>query len=133
MRAVRHSKTAPELSVARALRRVGLRFRQNMPSLPGKPDFVFCGERLVLFVHGCFWHGHRCCNKGLRRPSTNRAYWQAKLERNRRRDERVARRLRSLGFSVYTIWECRIHSRCLPNRLIKRLGIPSERCVVQRP
>lgn len=125
MQAVRRERTAPELLVARALRKFSLRFRQNSPLLPGKPDFVIPEARLALLVHGCFWHGHRGCRKGTRRPTTNREYWVAKIERNRRRDARVARRLRALGFSVYTIWECEIRTRGLPSRLIRRLETAS--------
>lgn len=130
MQRVRRAGTAPEVLAAQALRRLGLRFRRHPAHLPGKPDFVFPGVRVALFVHGCFWHGHRGCSKGTKRPDTRPEYWADKIRRNRRRDRRVARELRELGFSVYTLWECRIRRYELPKRLVRRLakGTPAGKC-----
>lgn len=94
----------------------GLRFICNDQSLPGTPDFVLPKMDAVVFVHGCWWHGHGC-ERGRRTPKTNRAYWAGKVERNRRRDRRVARELRVLGFSVWTVWECQLRQATLPTRL----------------
>jgi DNA mismatch endonuclease, patch repair protein len=105
MRAVKSRDTAPELRAAAALRAAGVRYRRQASYLPGRPDFVLPDVRAVLFVQGCFWHGHGCRS---RTPRTNRAYWVTKLARNRRRDRRVRRMLNSLGWTVVVIWECRI-------------------------
>ena len=81
MRAVRDRDTKPELAVRRLLHRMGYRYRLHWRDLPGKPDIVFGPRRKVIFVHGCFWHGHSC-NRGNRLPKTNAEYWKAKIERN---------------------------------------------------
>lgn len=123
MRAVKARDTTPELLVAKLLRAAGVRPRRDVRTLPGRPDFVMKdrdGEPLALFVHGCWWHGHGCA-RGARVPKSNRAYWLAKVARNRRRDRRVARELRALGYSVWTLWECRLRGGPLPTRLLRRL------------
>ncbi|QDV74873.1 DNA mismatch endonuclease Vsr [Botrimarina mediterranea] len=130
MRAVKSRDTKPELLVAALLDELGVAYRREVAALPGKPDFVITGrgrvvekrgrQPLALFVHGCWWHAHDC-PRGARTPKTNRAYWTAKITRNRRRDRRVTRELRELGYSVWTIWECRLKSRRLPPRLTARL------------
>jgi DNA mismatch endonuclease (patch repair protein) len=104
MRAIRARDTSPELRVRSALHRAGYRFRLHLQSLPGAPDVVLRRHRTVIFIHGCFWHQHRCL-KG-RVPRTNRAYWLPKLARNKRRDARSRRALRKLGWRVIVIWEC---------------------------
>lgn len=106
MAKVRHWDTAPELTVQRLLDELGTVFVTHATDLPGTPDLVLPSERVVIRVHGCFWHGH-CCRRG-KLPSTNRRFWSRKIERNRARDVRTARRLRSLGWSVHTLWECRV-------------------------
>ncbi len=116
MRAVRGRDTEPELRVARLLRRSGVRYRRDVKRLPGRPDFLIASAGVVVFVHGCFWHGHTC-PRGARVPKQNRKYWQEKIARNRRRDRRVARKLRALGYSVWTVWECRLKGEGLPKRL----------------
>lgn len=115
MRAVRSRDTRPELAVAALLGQAGVRFRRDVRGLPGRPDFVLPGLRIVVFVHGCWWHAHGC-PRSLRVPKTNRAYWLAKIARNKSRDRRVARELRDLGYSVWRVWECRL-SQGLPPRL----------------
>lgn len=122
MQAVRRARTRPEKTLALLLRRAGVKFRQNVASLPGSPDFYVPAERLVVLVHGCFWHGHSRCRKGRSRPRTNRSYWRQKIARNQRRDRSVTRRLRVFGLSVYTVWECEIGDS-LPKRLATRLHI----------
>lgn len=127
MARVKSRNTGPERQVASLLRRLGVRYRGNVASLPGRPDFVVRAgnERLAIFVHGCWWHGH-ACRRGARVPKTNRDYWLAKVARNRRRDRRVARELRAAGYSVWTVWECRLTSGRLPARLVGRLRALSE-------
>ena len=103
---VKQRDTAPELRVRSLLHQHGLRFRLQKPRLPGKPDIIFPGLRRVIFVHGCFWHGHQCPKGKL--PTSNTAFWSAKIERNRLRDGEVERGLKDLGWSVLVIWECQL-------------------------
>lgn len=101
-----HSKdTKPELIVRRYLHSRGYRFRKNVRRLPGTPDIVLRKYGVVIFVHGCFWHGH---DTHIRLPKTNRDFWTAKIERNRKRDEICKERLRQMGWSVITVWECQL-------------------------
>jgi DNA mismatch endonuclease (patch repair protein) len=105
MRRVKGRDTTPELTVRRALTRLGARYRLHRADLPGKPDIVMPGRRLALFVHGCFWHGHDCA-RGARVPKANRDYWVGKVSRNRARDEASRQALAALGWRVETLWEC---------------------------
>ena len=107
MRRVRGRDTTPEMTVRRALTRLGARYRLHRKDLPGNPDVVLPGRKLALFVHGCFWHGHDCA-RGARVPKQNRDYWVAKVERNRQRDARSRAALEALGWRVETIWECEL-------------------------
>jgi len=123
MRAVKSRDTKPELLVASLLEELGVVYRREVAELPGKPDFVVekrGRQPLAVFVHGCWWHAHDC-PRGARTPKANLDYWTAKITRNRRRDRRVTGELRALGYSVWTIWECRLKSRHLPPRLVTRL------------
>ncbi len=104
---VRGRDTKPELLVRRWLHGRGLRFRLHRADLPGKPDIVLPRHRTVVFVHGCFWHSHPGCKRAAL-PAANREYWEAKIARNVRRDRRNARALRAAGWSVITLWECKI-------------------------
>ncbi|MBC8872622.1 MAG: DNA mismatch endonuclease Vsr [Planctomycetes bacterium] len=125
MQTVRTRDTAPEQALSTALRELGLTFEQNAKELPGTPDFYFPDSATVVFVHGCFWHGHQACAKGRNRPKTNKHFWKNKLKENLRRDRRVARQLRAMGLSVYTVWECEIKRSGIPTRLRDRL-LPCE-------
>ena len=123
MAAVKGRDTGPELLVAGLLDSLGVAYRRDVADLPGRPDFVIekRGRRpLVIFVHGCWWHAHDC-PRGARTPKANRAYWTAKIDRNRRRDRRVTSELRARGYSVWTVWECRLKAGRLPPRLVTRL------------
>lgn len=94
-----------ELALARSLRKAGVNgWRRHLP-LPGRPDFTFSAEKICVFVHGCFWHGCPTCYSS---PVTNRDYWRKKVLRNTRRDRSVANQLRSIGYRVITIWECKL-------------------------
>jgi DNA mismatch endonuclease (patch repair protein) len=104
MRAVRRSDTAPEMAVRRLLHRAGYRYRLHDVRLPGRPDVVFRRRRKVIFVHGCFWHGHEC-RKG-RLPKSRVDYWQARIERNRLRDARAMAALEADGWRCLVVWEC---------------------------
>lgn len=118
MRRVRGKDTAPELAVRSMVHRMGLRFSAHRADMPGNPDLVFPSRGKVVFVHGCFWHGHGC-RSGMNRPSSNKDYWIPKLEHNQKRDERNRRVLRRLGWSVLTIWECELKN---PERLRRRVA-----------
>ena len=107
--------TKPELMIRQGLHARGFRFRlggsyrKGGKLLPGRPDLVFPGQRAVIFVHGCFWHGHDCALYRL--PQTRQEFWQAKIARNRERDAEVEAKLRSDGWRVLSIWECCIKGR----------------------
>src|SRR5688572_26046620 len=104
MSLIRSRDTKPELLVRKAIWAAGLRYRLHGERLPGKPDLVFSGLKAVVFVHGCYWHGHSC-QKG-RVPGQNSRFWRDKFLANKERDRRNARRLRCQGWSVLTVWEC---------------------------
>ena len=129
MRRVKGKDTAPELAVRALVRSLGVRCTLNRCELPGKPDLVFPRRRKIIFVHGCFWHGHSC-RAGRNLPSTHRAYWIPKLERNRARDAASRRRLRRMGWSVLTVWECQLRSterlRGRISRFLALERLPSE-------
>jgi len=107
MRAVRGADTAPEMIVRRLVHALGYRYRLHVRSLPGAPDLVFPGRGKVIFVHGCFWHRHRCRN-GRSMPASRVAYWRAKFDRNKKRDQANRRRLKRSGWRVLVIWECQL-------------------------
>src|SRR5215469_15323761 len=111
MAAIRSTETTPELVVRSALFRAGLRYRLHDKKLPGRPDIVFAARRLVVFVHGCFWHGCTKCVDGRRAVKSNTAYWSQKIKNNRERDERNRQKLLDLGWRVEEIWECEVVSK----------------------
>jgi DNA mismatch endonuclease (patch repair protein) len=107
MRSVGSKDTKPEMQVRRAVHAMGFRYRLHVANLAGKPDLVFPRLRSVIFVHGCFWHRHRC-RRGRRIPKTNREYWETKLSRNVERDRKNRRLLRVEGWRVLVVWECQL-------------------------
>lgn len=107
MSRVKAKDTSSELMVRSILHRRGFRFRLDRRDLPGRPDIILPRYNLAIFVHGCFWHGHDC-PKGRRRPLTNTAYWDAKLDRNIERDRQACEALTALGWKVRTVWTCHI-------------------------
>ena len=120
MRSVGQAGTAPEMAVRRHLHRLGFRYRLNVRSLPGTPDIVLARFRTVVFVHGCFWHGHHC-KHGAAVARTNAGYWREKIEANRARDDRKAQALRSLGWAVEIVFECRTGDTKVLNALAARI------------
>lgn len=106
MAAIRSTNTRPELLVRSALHRRGFRFRLHGKRLPGRPDLVFRRYRAVIFVHGCFWHGHRCPMS--RMPQSRTEYWQKKIRRNRERDQQAVEALSEAGWRSLTVWECAV-------------------------
>lgn len=104
MSRIRAADTKPEMIIRRGLHARGLRFRLHDRRLPGTPDLVFKSAMTLVFVHGCFWHGHDC-SLGVR-PKTNQEFWDAKIARNQERDQLATRALAECGWRVVTIWEC---------------------------
>lgn len=103
-----HSKdTVIEIKIRKFLFSKGFRYRKNFVNLPGKPDIVLKKYKTVIFVHGCFWHGHENCRKS-HLPKSNIDFWKEKIERNKRRFEEVSRQLEKQGLNVVVIWECEI-------------------------
>lgn len=117
---VKHTRTAPEENVAVLLKKLKIKHRRNLKSLPGRPDFVIKSAKTVIFVHGCFWHDHRNC-KLARRPKSNTEFWKQKAVDNRRRDRRKERQLQKQGWHVITIWQCRLRNPEAVARRLKRM------------
>ena len=107
MAAIHSASTKPELRLRHALWQKGFRYRVNDKQLPGSPDIVLPKYRTVIFVHGCFWHGHKSC-KFYTVPKTNTDFWTAKVSRNQERDQEVWRKLEAKGWSVIIVWECEL-------------------------
>ncbi len=107
MAAIRGKDTRPEMVVRRYLFARGFRYRLHHPRLPGHPDIVLRMYRTVIFVNGCFWHGHEGC-KCFRLPKTNTPFWQDKISRNQRRDKAVKEQLALMGWHCITVWECQL-------------------------
>jgi len=124
MRQVKSKDTSPERLVRSLLHGMGYRFRLHRRDLPGSPDIVFPGRKKVIFVHGCFWHGHSC-PRGSRLPKTNTEYWRRKIARNKERDRVRIEELRNLGWRVLVVWECETKDvDALRTRLEGFLGPP---------
>jgi len=113
MRAVRTANTGPELLLRKRLFRLGYRYTLHVKGLPGRPDLVFPARRKVVFVHGCFWHGHNCSKGKL--PKSRLDYWQPKIKTNRTRDARNVEALAAFGWKALVVW------------------LPSKRSVTYRP
>ena len=97
--------TAPEMAIRRTLHRAGYRFQLHRKDLPGRPDLTLPKHRAVIFIHGCFWHGHEGC-RNFRIPKTNSAFWKEKIARNIERDRRALVSLKLLDWRVLVVWEC---------------------------
>jgi DNA mismatch endonuclease, patch repair protein len=104
MRSVGSKDTGPEMIVRRLIHRMGFRYRLHQKSLPGSPDLVLKKHHSIIFIHGCFWHGHSC-SKG-RLPKSRLDFWVPKIKKNRSRDARSLRLLRADGWRVLTVWQC---------------------------
>ena len=108
MRRIKSKNMKPEMVVRSIVHQMGFRYRLHRRNLPGKPDLVFAPRKKVIFVHGCFWHGHDdpACPDGRRQPKSNLDDWLPKLARNKERDAAHAAALAGLGWSAMTVWEC---------------------------
>lgn len=107
MSKINAENTKPELLVRRYLHGKGLRYRLHVRSLPGKPDIVLPKYKTVIFIHGCFWHGHEGC-KYFVAPKTKTEWWLKKIGDNKVRDNNVLDSFRGLGWNIITIWECEL-------------------------
>jgi DNA mismatch endonuclease (patch repair protein) len=112
MSRIRGRDTAPEMLVRRALHARGYRYRLHDRKLPGRPDLVFTKYHAVIFVHGCFWHGHDCPH--FKWPATRREFWEEKIKGNIERDARAIDSLKARGWRVLVVWECALKG---PTRL----------------
>lgn len=118
MSRIHATNTKPEIKLRKALFEKGFRYRVNVKTLPGKPDIVLPKYRTVIFVNGCFWHGHDGC-KHYTVPATNTEFWVEKVRRNKERDAVDVQRLESLSWSVVTIWECELKSKVFQDTITK--------------
>ncbi len=110
MSAIKSKDTGPEYIIRKLLYAAGYRYRLHVKNLPGKPDIVLRKYKAVIFVHGCFWHGHGCYrSKSL--PKTREKFWENKVLANKKRDEKVVNELISQGWRVCLIWECALKGR----------------------
>lgn len=117
MSKVNQKDTKPELIVRHFLFANGFRYRKNVKKLPGSPDIVLSKYKTVIFVNGCFWHGHEC--RAGRRPTSNKLYWDNKIESNIKRDDDKISQLEALGWRVLIIWQCEIKNEELRNMRLK--------------
>ena len=110
MASIRSTSTKPEIKLRKKLWEIGYRYRKNDKRLPGTPDIVLPKYHTAIFVHGCFWHGHKGCPVYVI-PKTNTDYWINKVARNQKRDEDVWRQLEAKGWSVIIVWECELENK----------------------
>lgn len=115
MSLVKGRDTKPERLVRTIAHKMGYRFRLHRADLPGKPDIVFPGRRAAVFVHGCFWHGHRCRRGKL--PASNVAFWKSKIDGNKKRDATAIRALHRGDWRTLILWQCQLK----PDRTAKKL------------
>jgi DNA mismatch endonuclease (patch repair protein) len=119
MSRIKAKDTKPELLVRRFLFAQGFRYRLHVKTLPGKPDIVLPKYKTVIFIHGCFFHGHEGC-RYFKVPATRTEWWLDKIEGNKRRDFEAEQKLTELGWKVITVWECELKNRTIEETL-KRL------------
>ena len=110
MARVKSMNTTPEMIIRRIVHRMGYRYRLHSHQLPGNHDMVFVKRRKIIFVHGCFWHGHEC-KSGIKQPKTNSEYWLRKLQRNKSRDTETYEKLKELDWEILVVWECELKNR----------------------
>jgi DNA mismatch endonuclease (patch repair protein) len=118
MSGIRSKNTKPELLIRKVLHREGFRFRLHQSDLPGKPDLVLAKYKAVIFVHGCFWHGHNCSL--FKWPSSNRDFWKKKIIGNRKKDDESIASLTDCNFRILTVWECALRGK---NKIDSKLCI----------
>jgi DNA mismatch endonuclease, patch repair protein len=109
--------TTPEIIVRKLIHRLGFRFRLHVRTLPGNPDIVLPKYKKIVFVHGCFWHGHENCRRS-KRPSTNTGFWDQKINGNIERDKVINKKLTELGWKTLSIWQCEIKDQAKLSELL---------------
>lgn len=132
MSGIRGKDTKPEMIVRKGLHSMGFRYRLHDKKLPGKPDLVLPKYNAVVFVHGCFWHHHDC--RFFKWPKTRPEFWREKIERNVERDLSVVKRLRTIGFRTFIVWECALRdgdAAAVTRQLAG--GIVSDSCGMEIP
>jgi DNA mismatch endonuclease (patch repair protein) len=102
-------ETKPEIIVRKFLFSKGFRFRKNVKNIQGKPDIVLAKYKTIIFIHGCFWHGHNCKRGKL--PVTNYQFWKEKIEKNIKRDNRNVFDLKEKGWNIIVVWQCEISNK----------------------
>jgi DNA mismatch endonuclease (patch repair protein) len=128
MRSVGTRNTGPELLVRKIIHGLGLRFALHKRDLPGRPDIVLPKHRAIVFVHGCFWHGHKCPKGQF--PKSRLDFWVPKIEKNRKRDAESVKSLRKAGWRVLTVWQCETKK---PGRLKQKLAKFFDRRAMRKP
>lgn len=120
MSAIKSNDTKPEMLVRKYLHGMGLRYGLHNKKLPGSPDIVLRKYKTVIFINGCFWHGHDNC-RYYRLPKSNIEFWQTKINRNRERDKRDIEALRKRGWRVIVVWECELRTKELRQQTLQKL------------
>ena len=120
MSKIRSKNTKPEIILRKALFAKGYRYRINFKKLPGKPDIVLSKYRTVIFVNGCFWHGHENCNIS-HIPKTNSNFWEDKIHRNKERDSINSSKIINLGWNIIVVWECQLNSKSNLEETLKEI------------
>jgi len=121
MSKVKSKDTGIEKIVRSSLHRLGFRFRKNVRSMAGRPDIVLPKYKVVIFVHGCFWHGHQGCPKS-KLPATRNKFWSDKIEANIERDQRYIRQLQKEGWRLAVVWECSLKNKESTKNTIENLS-----------
>ncbi|MEE9934403.1 MAG: very short patch repair endonuclease [Deltaproteobacteria bacterium] len=106
---IKGRNTSPEKLVKGCLRRLHIKYRSNVKTIEGTPDIAILGKKKLIFVHGCFWHGHKGCSRAIR-PESNKEFWNHKIDGNIKRDARILRNLKKNGWQVLTVWQCQTKS-----------------------
>jgi len=113
------TETKSEMLVRKYLFNKGFRYRKNDKRLPGKPDIVLPKYKTIIFVHGCFWHGHDCPAGKL--PETNKKFWESKINSNIERDKKTQQELKNLGWKVIIVWQCELKNKKLRAKKLKEI------------
>ena len=113
------TETKPEILVRKYLFGKGFRFRKNDKRLPGRPDIVLPKYKTVIFIHGCFWHGHHC--KAGKLPETNKEFWGNKINSNIERDKKNQHKLEKLGWKIIIIWQCKLKNKKVVTKKLKEI------------
>lgn len=120
MASISRKETQPEILVRKFLFNQGYRYRKNVKTLPGKPDIVLPKYKTVIFVHGCFWHGHKNC-KAAKLPETRKEFWANKIKANILRDKKVKKKILSEDYNVITVWQCQLKNKARQQKALTNI------------